>query len=291
MFLATFLIMLREGLEAALIVSVISSYLKQTGNQKWFKFVWLGVALAVILCLAAGVGLYAAVGEIPQKAQELFEGIVALIAVGVLTYMIFWMRKASRSLKNTIVQNIDAAVNRSSGQGMIMVGMAFFAVAREGLEALFFLFNFFEQDSSITIPAAGASLGLITAIALGFAIYKGSIRLDLRRFFKYTGVLILFIAAGLLAGALKALHEAGIWNSLQTIVFDVSGSFLSINTVLGSVLSGLFGFNDHPTIGEVIVYFLYLIPALVFFFWPSSPTGSSGKSAVSVSAPMPASRP
>lgn len=260
--------MLREGLEAALIVSIISSYLKQTGNEKWMKFVWLGIALAVALCLTVGLALYYTVGEIPQKGQELFESIVALIAVVVLTYMIFWMRKASRSLKNSIVQSIDSAINRSTGQGLVMVGMAFFAVAREGLESLFFLFSFFDQDGYVLVATAGASLGLFTAIALGYAIYKGSVHLDLRKFFKYTGVLILFIAAGLLAGALKAFHEAGIWNSLQTIVFDLSDSFLSIHTVLGSVLSGLFGFNDHPTLGEVIAYFLYLIPALLFFFWP-----------------------
>ncbi|XDZ50529.1 iron uptake transporter permease EfeU [Neisseriaceae bacterium CLB008] len=269
MFLATFLIMLREGLEASLIISIIASYLNRTGNQHWMKYVWLGVTAAVGLCVVAGVILFVTVGEMPQRSQELFEGSVALIAVAVLTYMIFWMRKASRSLKDSLASSIDSALNQSKGQGLMMVGMAFFALAREGLESLFFLFSFFEQDGSHLLALSGAILGVVVAILLGVAIYKGSVHLDLRRFFKYTGLLILFVAAGLLAGALKSFHEAGLWNGLQTIVFDASDTFMSTHTVLGSVLMGLFGYNDHPTVGELVVYFAYLIPALIFFFWPA----------------------
>lgn len=267
MFLATFLIMLREGLEAALIVSIIASYLKQTGNQSWMKYAWGGIAAAVVLCTVIGVALYLLVGELPQKAQELFEGVVAIIAVIVLTYMIFWMRKAARSMKTSLHGQLDTVLNRSTGQGVVLVGMVFFAVAREGLESLFFLFSFFEQDNYM--PAVfGSVAGVMVAVGLGMTIYKGSMRLNLRMFFRITGVLILFVAAGMAASALTKFHEAGIWNVLQTQVFDVSNTALSHNTILGSLLAGLFGFNDHPNVGEVGAYFLYLIPALAFFFWP-----------------------
>lgn len=269
MFLATFLIMLREGLEGALIVSIIASYLKQTGNEKWMKFVWLGVAAAVALCLIIGTAMFLILEEIPQKQQELFEACIAVIAVVILTYMVFWMRKASRSIKSELMGKIDANINRSKGQGILMVSMAFFAVAREGIESLFFLFSFFDQDSSNTAAFLGAMLGLAVAIGLAFAIYKGSVRLNLQKFFKYTGVFILFVAAGLAAGALKSFHEAGLWNLLQTTAYDVSTEFFSTHTILGSVLAGLFGYSDHPTHGELIVYFLYLIPMLIFFFWPT----------------------
>lgn len=279
MFLATFLIMLREGLEGALIVSIIASYLKQTGNQKWMKYVWLGVAAAVILCLIVGTAMFLVLEEIPQRQQELFEATIAVIAVVILTYMVFWMRKASRNIKRELMEKIDANMNQSKGQGYLMVSMAFFAVAREGIESLFFLFSFFEQDSTNGQAFFGAILGLVTAILLAAAIYRGSVKLNLQKFFKYTGVFILFVAAGLAAGALKSFHEAGLWNSLQTTAYDASTQMFSTHTILGSILAGLFGYNDHPTHGELIVYFLYLIPMLIFFFWPAKKSSVQQKTA------------
>lgn len=263
----SFLIMLREGLEAVLIVSIIASYLKQTGNERWMKFVWLGIIFALLICMVVGTILYITIGDIPQQSQEFFEAVVAVIAVCVLTYMIFWMRKASASIKNTLTERIDVAINRSTGQGIILVGMTFFAVAREGIESMFFLFSFFEQDDYM--PALlGSSSGLLVSILLGVAIYLGGIKLNLKAFFRITGIFILFIAAGMAASALAKFHEAGVWNSMQTIVFDVSDTLGVGHTFVGAVLSGLFGFNDHPTVGEVSIYFFYLIPALIFFFWP-----------------------
>lgn len=261
-----FLIMFREGLEAALIVSLIASYLKRTQRAQWLGIVWIGVILAAALCLGLGIFINETTGEFPQKQQELFEGIVAIVAVGILTYMVFWMRKVSRSVKTHLEGAIDNALNAGKGQGWALVAMVFFAVAREGLESVFFLLAAFQQDVGIQAPI-GAVLGLVCAIIVGMMIYWGGVKLHLAKFFKWTSLFILFVAAGLAAGAIRAFHEAGLWNYLQDIAFNFT-DVLSTHSLLGTLLEGIFGYQEAPTVSEVLVYFLYLIPALIFFFMP-----------------------
>jgi len=261
-----FLIMFREGLEAALIVSLIASYLKRTQRSQWLGIVWIGVILAAALCLGLGIFINETTGEFPQKQQELFEGIVAVVAVGILTYMVFWMRKVSRSVKTHLEGAIDNALNAGKGQGWALVAMVFFAVAREGLESVFFLLAAFQQDVGIQAPI-GAVLGLVCAIIVGMMIYWGGVKLHLAKFFKWTSLFILFVAAGLAAGAIRAFHEAGLWNYLQDIAFNFT-DVLSTHSLLGTLLEGIFGYQETPTVSEVLVYFLYLIPALIFFFMP-----------------------
>lgn len=261
-----FLIMFREGLEAALIVSLITSYLKRTQRSQWLGIVWIGVILAAALCLGLGIFINETTGEFPQKQQELFEGIVAVVAVGILTYMVFWMRKVSRSVKTHLEGAIDNALNAGKGQGWALVAMVFFAVAREGLESVFFLLAAFQQDVGIQAPI-GAVLGLVCAIIVGMMIYWGGVKLHLAKFFKWTSLFILFVAAGLAAGAIRAFHEAGLWNYLQDIAFNFT-DVLSTHSLLGTLLEGIFGYQEAPTVSEVLVYFLYLIPALIFFFMP-----------------------
>jgi high-affinity iron transporter len=261
--LVPFLIMLREGMEAALIVGIIAGYLGKTGRSRWLPAVWAGVVLAMLLCLAIGIALDATTAEFPQKEQELFEGIVGLIAVVILTSMVFWMRKAARSIGGELRNSVDAALSPGSGSSLALVGMVFLAVGREGVESVFFLIATFQQNVGAAVPS-GALLGLACATLIGYAIYRGGVRLDLRRFFTWTGALIILVAAGLLAGALRALHEAGAWNGLQAVVFDLSNA-LPADSVVGTVLAGLFGYSDTPTIGETMVYFLYLIPTLLLF--------------------------
>lgn len=263
MFIA-FLIMLREGIEAALIVGIAAGYLKQTGAKRLMPAVWIGAGAAAALCLIVGVALNLASAEFPQRQQELFEAIVGFAAVAILTSMVFWMKKAARSLKANLQHAIDGAMHTHRHRGIALVGIAFFAVAREGLESVFFLLAVFQQSRGLAVPL-GAIGGLLLAIAVGYAIYQGGARLNLRIFFRWTGVFILFVAAGLLAGSVRALHEAGIWNGLQTVAFDLSG-VLPSDGLLGSVLAGLLGYHDTPTVGEVVAYFALLLPALAFFF-------------------------
>jgi high-affinity iron transporter len=261
---AAYLIMLREGIEAALIVGIVASYLKQSGRAQWLPMVWVGMGAAVAVCLAVGFALLSANKEFPQREQELFEGLVAVLATAILTSMVFWMKKAARSIKGQLNDSIDNALRPGDRQGLALIGMVFFAVGREGLESLFFLLAIIQQSEGWAVPL-GAALGLASAVAVGFAIYYGGVRLNLRRFFLWTGAFIIFVAAGLLAGAVRAFHEAGLWNGLQNTAFDLS-SFLSQDGLVGTVLSSVLGYQDAPAVGEVIVYFAFLIPALIFFF-------------------------
>src|ERR1700733_13835960 len=266
---AAYLIMRREGIEAALIVGIVASYLKQSGRAQWLPMVWVGVGAACAACLAVGLVLVRANREFPQREQELFEGLVALLATAILTSMVLWMKKASRSIKAELHDSIDNALRPGDRQGLALIGMAFFAVGREGLESLFFLLAIIQQREGGAGPI-GAALGPASAVGVGFAIYYGGVRLNLRHFFRWTGVFIIFVAAGLLAGALRAFHEGGLWSGLQSTAFDFS-SFVTQDGLVGTLLSGVFGYQDAPTVGEVLVYFGFLIPALTLFLAPPRP--------------------
>jgi high-affinity iron transporter len=265
--LVPFLIMLREGIEAALIVGIVASYLKQTGRGAWMPAVWIGIFLAVALSLLVGAGLQLMRAEFPQKAQELFEAIVGLIAVGVLSSMVFWMGKVARTIGAELRHSIDAVFAASRRrQGLALVGMVFFAVAREGLESVFFLLAAFQQGDNAEAPL-GALLGLLLAAVLGWGIYAGGVRLNLKVFFRWTGLFILVVAAGILSGSVRALHEAGLWNHFQAVAFDFSG-VLPVDSALGTVFSGIFGYYDTPTVSEVAAYVVFLVVSLALFLTP-----------------------
>ena len=261
--LVPFLIMLREGIEAALIVGIVASYLKRSGEDSMMPGVVIGVLLAVALSFFAGAGLQLAMAEFPQKQQELFEAIVGLIAVVMLTSMVFWMRKAGPSIKSGLHASIDAALGRSHRRAWALVGVVFLAVAREGLESVFFLLAMFQQSQGWQAPV-GALLGIAVSVVLGWAIYAGGLRLNLARFFRLTGIIILVVAAGLLSGVLRRLHEAGVWNYLQDVVFNID-HVLPMDSPLGTVLSGLLGYQSAPVVGEVIAYLGFLIVSLIWF--------------------------
>lgn len=267
--LVSFLIMLREGLEAALIVGIIASYLKQSSRGGLLPAIWVGVLLALALSLFVGAGLQLMAAEFPQKQQELFEGVVGLIAVVMLTSMVFWMRKAARSIKSDLQSSVDRAVGDVDGRGWALIGMVFLAVAREGLESVFFLLAVFQQSSGWEAPV-GALAGIAVSVALGYGLYSGGVRLNLRRFFRVTGFIILLVAAGLLAGVLRKFHEAGLWNHLQTVVFDFSEA-MPMDSPLGAVLSGLLGYQAAPVVGEVIAYLIFLGVTLFYFLRPATP--------------------
>lgn len=264
--LVPFLIMLREGIEAALIVGIIASYLKQSGRGQWMPVVWIGILLAVALSLFVGAALEWASAEFPQKTQELFEAIVGLLAVAVLTSMVFWMRKVARSIAVGLRSSVDAAFAGGRRRGLALIGMVFFAVAREGLESVFFLLATFQQNVGMAAPL-GALLGLALAAVLGWAIYMGGARLNLRLFFRWTGFFILLVAAGILAGSIRSLHEAGLWNHWQGVVFDLS-RVLPVDSVFGAIFAGVFGYNDAPTASEAMAYVGFLAVSSILFWAP-----------------------
>ncbi len=235
--------------------------------------------LAVALALLVGGGLELVSAEFPQKQQELFEGVVGLVAVGILSSMVFWMRKVARSIKHSLHESLDHALSGSRHQVIALIAMVFFAVAREGLETVFFLLAVFQQSQGPAAPI-GALLGLVLAIVIGLLIYSGSMRLNLAAFFRWTGLFILVVAAGILANSVQALHEAGLWNHLQTVLFDFSAT-LPMDGPLGSVLAGMFGYQDAPTVSTLGAYLIYLLVALVMFF---SPAGAPARQSSSVSS-------
>nr|WP_314466036.1 iron uptake transporter permease EfeU [uncultured Novosphingobium sp.] len=266
--LIPFLVMLREGIEAALIVGIVASYLHHANRKDLMPAIWVGVLLACALSLFAGAALQFAAAEFPQKQQELFEGVVGLVAVVMLTSMVFWMRRAARSIKSELHASLDRALARESGPAWALITMVFLAVAREGLESVFFLLAIFQQSRGWEAPV-GALIGIAASVAIGIGLYKGGIRLDLRRFFRFTGVFILLVGAGLLAGVLRKFHEAGIWNGLQTVVVDLSET-LPMDGPVGAVLAGLLGYQAVPVLGEVIVYVAFLAVSLFWFFRPAT---------------------
>jgi high-affinity iron transporter len=266
--LVPFLIMLREGIEASLIVGIIASYLSRTGRSAWMPLVWIGVFLAATVALLFGAGLELVSAEFPQRAQELFEAVVGLIAVAILSSMVFWMRKAGRSMKAELQHALDGAFGSAHGQAWALIAMVFLAVAREGLESVFFLLALFQQSPGPEAPL-GALLGIAVAAGLGYGIFLGGVKLNLRRFFRWTGAFVLVVAAGVLAHSVRALHEAGLWNALQQTAFDLSG-LLPADSPLGTVLSGVLGYEDDPTIGEVIAYVAFLAVSLFLFLKPDA---------------------
>ena len=270
--LVPFLIMLREGMEAALIVGIIAGYLRRTGRGHWMPAVWIGVFLAAALALFVGAGLELASAEFPQKQQELFEALVGLAAVAILTSMVFWMRKMARSIKGELQAALDHAFH-SRHQGYALIAMVFLAVAREGLETVFFLLAVFQQSEGPGAPL-GALLGLLLAVALGYGIYSGGVRLNLARFFRWTGLFILVVAAGILANAVRSLHEAGVWNLLQAPLWDL-GERLPEDGALGSLLSGLLGYQQSPTLSTLGAWLAYLALSLSLFFLPPRPAASA----------------
>lgn len=262
--LSALVITLREGLEAALIVSILAAYLVKTGRSDEIRKIWTGVAAAAGLSLIVGLAVALGAASLSDAAREAFEGIASLAAVGVLTWMIFWMKRNARHIRS------DLEGRAATASGLALALLAFTAVAREGLETVLFLYASFEQSATPAASGGGALAGLLIAVTLGYGFYKGGIKLNLRRFFQITGALIVVVAAGLVATGFHELEEAGLALPLTIAAWD-TGGLIAKDGFLGSVLKGLIGYRPAPTVFEVIVYWAYLIPAMAAFFWPSRP--------------------
>lgn len=263
---ASFLITLREGLEAALIVGIILAYLARTGNQKKAGAVWWGVALSVLVSLVAGAAIFLTAGGIESRAEALFEGTAMLTAVGVLTYMIFWMRRQAINIRAHLQAQVQTALETGS---LVALGtLAFVAVGREGIETALFMFAAAKTATPLAATAGGL-FGLAAAVSLGYLLYRGTYRLNLRAFFNVTSLLLLLFAAGLLAHGIHEFHEAALIPAVVDPVWDTNG-VLNENSTLGSFLKALFGYNGNPSLIEVLAYFSYL--ALVGWAYFRPPT-------------------
>jgi high-affinity iron transporter len=263
--------MLREGLEAALIVGIIAAYLVKMGRRDALPPVLAGVLAAVGLSVAAGVAIVVTVGRLPLVVQESFEGAAGLAAVAVLTWMLFWMRRQGRALKGELETGVASALQ--AGSTTALVGLAFIAVIREGLETVLFLLAIGSAAGASVATVLGGLLGLATAVAIGYAIFAAGVRIDLRRFFTITGTVLIFVSAGLLAFAVAEFGEAGLIPNGGRL-FDLNG-VLPASSPLGTLLAGLFGYRAAPTPLEFLAWIAYLIPVLVVFV--GIPRRRSGK--------------
>jgi high-affinity iron transporter len=264
-FFGTFLIGLREGLEATLIVSIVGAFLRRNGKS--VRPMLAGVGVAVVVSIAVGVGLDVLSTSLPQAQQEMLETVIGVVAVVFVTTMIIWMNRNALGLKGELESEAAQAIN--SGGSVALATMAFLAVLKEGFEtAVFLLAAAQATHGSRWAALLGGVAGIVVAIGIGIGIYFGGLKVNLGRFFRITGVFLIFIAAGLVTGALRTAHEAGWVNIGQQQVFDFS-SWMPAKSVLGALITGMFGIPSDPRLIEVLGWLLYATPVLVIFLWPS----------------------
>jgi high-affinity iron transporter len=274
--LANFLIGLREGLEAALVVGILVAYLVRTGNRHRLAPLWVGVGSAVGLSLVVGALLTFTSGLLPSfQAQEAFGGFMSLIAVAFVTWMVFWMRRTARHIKGELQGRLDVALSMGAGA---LVATAFIAVAREGLETALFVWSAVQAAApaggSTVQPIIGAILGLLTAVVLGWLVYKRSVNLNLATFFRFTGAALIVVAAGVAAYAIHDLQEAKILPGLNSLAFDVSAT-ISPSSWVGTLLKGIFNFSPRTSWLEAIAWLSYVVPTMALFFRPQRSSGPS----------------
>ena len=266
--LPTYLLSLREGLEAALIIGIVLGAVSKIRRNDLAPAVWLGTLIAIIVSILTAVILTSFGLSLEETAEQIFEGITMLIAAGILTWMIFWMSKQARFLKSELEAGVNKAA-ASTGKRAVF-WLAFVAVVREGVELAFFVTAaFFAGDqsqvtSNIIQTLAGTILGLGTAALLGWTLFATTVRLDLRRFFQVTGILLILFAAGLVAHGVHEFNEVGWIPAVVEHVWDMN-VVLDETSLLGQLLRTLFGYNGNPSLTEIIAYFAYLI--VVSIFW------------------------
>ena len=302
-----FLIGLREGVESALIVAIVLAYVVRTGNGRHIPTIWLGAGSAAIVSLAIGLLIFSTVGSFAEPYEQLFEGSTMLLAAAVVTWMLFWMRRQSMHLRGELHAAVDKVLSTGGAWGLAI--LAFTAVIREGVETALFLAG---QATSVIPGAAipgkgigswdqggaasvlvGAILGLAGAVTIGWGFYRGSHRIDLRRFFRWTGIALVFIAAGLLSHAVHELLEvaeiAGVAIVGSQTAFDISG-FLSHEQGIGQFLRAIFGYSASPEVLTLVVHVTYLVGVLAFYLRPvrvAAPPATPRPDPVSATSPRP----
>jgi high-affinity iron transporter len=258
--------MLREGVEATLIVGIVAAFLTKQGARQALRTMWTGVAAAAVLCVAVGIGLHVLSQELPQRQQEMLETVVGAIAVAMVTYMVMFMKRHARDLSGHLRDSAGSAL--ASGSQFALVAIGFLAVLREGFESAVFLTALLNSSTDQGAGLTGALLGLAAAIGIGIGIYRGGVRLDLGKFFRATGVVLIVVAAGLVMTALHTAHEAGWLLFGQSQVLDLSAA-VRPGSVQASLVTGVLGIQPRPVVVEVLGWLLYLVPMLTYLFLPA----------------------
>jgi high-affinity iron transporter len=271
---SNYLIGLREGLEASLVVCILIAYLVKTGRRDALKPIWIGIGIAIAIAMGFGCALEFGSQELTFEAQEALGGSLSVIAVGLVTWMVFWMRRTARHLRSELHGKLDAALAMGTGA---LVATAFLAVGREGLETALFVWASVHAASDGTPrPLIGVALGLATAVLLGWLFYRGALRINLAKFFTWTGGMLVVVAAGVLAYGFHDLQEADWLPGLTHLAFDISGT-IPPDSWYGTLLKGVFNFQPDPTVLQITVWLLYLIPTLAIFLAPVGFASGKGK--------------
>ena len=265
------LIGLREGFEATLVVSILIAFLVKTGDRGALKWVWAGVGVAVALSVAIGWALTYGTASMGFETQELVGGGLSILAVALVTGMIFWMRGTAR----TIASDLRGKLSDAVGIGPVaVIVVAFLAVGREGIEtSLFFYAAVQAAGTNSAQPLIGFVVGIAVAVLLGFLLYRGALKLNLTKFFTYTGILLVIVAAGVLAYGLHDLQEAQFVGGLNTLAFDLSES-VPESSWYGTLLKGIFNYSERTTVVQAIAWLAYVVVVLTIFLWPRKTTAA-----------------
>ncbi|QTD98168.1 iron uptake transporter permease EfeU [Streptomyces cyanogenus] len=271
---SNYLIGLREGLEASLVVCILIAYLVKTGRKDALRPIWIGIGIAIAIAMGFGCALEFGSQELTFQAQEALGGSLSIVAVGLVTWMVFWMRRTARHLKSELHGKLDAALALGTGA---LVATAFLAVGREGLETALFVWASVHAASDGTPrPLVGVALGLATAVFLGWLFYRGALRINLAKFFTWTGGMLVVVAAGVLAYGFHDLQEADWIPGINHLAFDISAA-IPPDSWYGTLLKGVFNFQPDPTVVQISVWALYLVPVLALFLSPVGFASGKGK--------------
>jgi high-affinity iron transporter len=262
--LGNFLIGLREGLEAALVVSILVAFLVRTDRRHVLPKVWFGVAIAVAISVGVTLVLALTQQALTFEAQEALGGSLSIIAVGFVTWMIFWMRRTARTISADLRGKLEDAIKMGSTAVVVMAALA---VGREGLETALFFFTAAQAAGETSQPLIGFLLGIAVAVVLAYLLYRGAVKINLGRFFMVTGALLIFVAAGILAYGVHDLQEAGILPGLNSLAFDVSAT-VPPDSWYGVLLTGVFNFSPQTTWLEAVVWTVYVAVVLTLFLRP-----------------------
>lgn len=251
---SSLLVGLREGLEASVIVAILIAYLAKRDLRSYIPRVWLGVFAAVVVSLGAATLLYATSNELSDTSAEIFEGVTSVLAAGLITWLTFWMANHARAMKSELHSKVDAAL---TGSSYALVGVAFFAVLREGLETAIFMFPNSQVAGSALQSFIGLWIGLSISVTVGFAIYKGVIKLNLGKVFSVVGALLIVVAAGVLNYGIHEFQEAGVIGFGTDIALDTTG-FIATDGLVGSLLRGFLSYRGSASVLEVFVWITFM---------------------------------
>jgi high-affinity iron transporter len=257
--LSTFIIALREGLEAALIVGILVAYVVRTDRRHLLQPLWTGVAVALVLSLGLGAILSFTSAELSDRGEELFAGVTSFAAVGLVTWMVFWMKRTARTLRNELHGKVDQAL---TGGPISLALVAFFAVAREGLETALFIYTNFKTVGAISSATLGLVLGLALSVGLGYLIYNRSVKINLSKFFTVTGVALIIVAAGVLSYGVHEFQELGWLPGADDFIWDVT-PWIAKESILASLLGGAIGFDTTTSWVQILAWGAYLTAVLV----------------------------